>query len=297
MKERTKCENCAKITSWIGLISGVFLASFKIFVGFLGQSRALIASGMCNLSDISSALMVLVGVRYSKKSLNKRYPYGYGKIEFIAQISMSLLMIVGNITLLLSSFFVITRRVVIIPHIIVFFTAIISAIINGLIYKFANCGAKELNSPALKAHAEHNKIDVVSSLLVAVGVLGARIGLHWADPLIAVFECIHIIRGSYVIFWEGFRGIMDTSLPEKYINIIKEHLSEINEIKSVTGIKTRQAGQRIFLDMVIQLDSGLSVIDSKIIVQKLKTLIRKQEKRFINIFVQVVPATVCDTGE
>src|SRR3989304_1621399 len=158
-KNPEKCEACARKTILLGLLANLFLAAFKLFVGFLGRSRALIGSGFCNFT----------GIKYSKKPADHRYPYGYGKIEFIAQVIMSATMILGTVALIFSSFIVIAKRILIVQHMVVFFVAILSAVINGLLYKFAHCGGKELNSPALKAHAEHNKIDVISSLLVAVG--------------------------------------------------------------------------------------------------------------------------------
>lgn len=290
MKEQKKCEACAKKTGLVGLVASIFFAAFKLSVGFWGGSRALIASGMCNLSDMSSALMIIVSTKYSRKPANKRYPYGYGKLEFIVQVGTGLFMILGNIALLLSSFIVIAKRRMIAPHMVVFFIAIVSAVVNGLIYKFASCGAKELNSPMLRSHAEHNKIDVVSSLLVSLGVLATRAGLHWADPLIAIFECVHIIHGSWIIFWDGFKGIMDTSVPESYIAMISERVSRLAEIKKVAKIKARQSGRKIFLDIVLHMDSNLSALEAKKITQRLKANLRKEDEHIENILVQVIPA-------
>ena len=290
MKDQKKCEACAKRTSLVGLAACICLAALKLFVGFVGRSRALIASGMCNLSDISSVLMVMLVVKRSRKAPTKRYPYGYGKLEFIAQIGISLLMVLGTVVLLGSSLIVITKRAIIVPHEVVFFTAIISAIVNGLIYKFASCGAKELNSPALRSHAMHNKIDVASSCLVAVGVVATRLGVHWADPAIAVFECAHVMHGSWAVFWDGFKGVMDTSVPREYIDEIGQRALEVRDVKAVNRVRARQAGQKVLLDIAIEVESGLSVLESKRITQLLRTHLRKEDRRLGTIFVQVIPA-------
>lgn len=289
-KNLAKCEACARNTSIIGLLVNFMLAAFKLFIGFLGRSRALVGSGLCNLSDVTSALVVIIGVRFSKKMPNRRYPYGYGKVEFISQVMMSLIMILGTVALVLSSFIVIAKRVIIIPHLVVFFTAIMSAIVNGLIYKFSHCGARELNSPVLKAHAEHNKIDVISSLLVAVGVIVARQGLHWVDPLIAILECLHIIFGSVIILREGLLGIMDTSLPEDYAKDIERHILKVDGVRQVDRVMARQAGRYILLDIVMRLDSNLNVLEAKAINQRIKTYLRSVDKYIRNVVIQVVPA-------
>jgi cation diffusion facilitator family transporter len=290
MKDSRKCDRCAKRTSLTGLVAGVFLAAFKFTIGVLGRSRALMASGMCNISDVSSGLIVMLSVRYSRRPGSRRYQYGYGKIEFVTQMVISMLMILGTAVLFVSSFFILAKRIIVIPHMVVFFVAIISAIVNGLIYKFASCGSKELNSPALKSHAEHNKIDVASSLLVAVGVIVTRMGIHWADPVIAIFECAHVIQGSWIIFWDGIKGLMDTSVSPEHIENIRDMVCEIDDIKSVGRVIARQSGPKIFLNISIGVDPELSTLDCKRIIQSLKAHLRANDRHLGDILVQVAPA-------
>lgn len=285
-----KCTRCSKITSLIGIAAGIFLAMFKLFIGFAGRSRALIASGMCNIGDVSSAIAVLIGIKYSNKPHNNRYQYGYGKVEFVVQIAISASMFIGTIILVASSFLVIFKKSSAVPGMVVFFAAIASAIANGLIYKYAKCGAKQLNSPAIMAHARHNKIDVIGSLLVALGVLGARIGLHWADPLVAIFECFEIVHGSWVIFWIGIKGLLDTSVPAEYKESISKRVLEVEKILRVSMIRARQSGRSILLDIAIEIDSEASVLMSKKIVQSLRAHLRKNDRHLGSISVQVMPA-------
>src|SRR5450631_1541266 len=121
MKNLKECESCmGKTIAW-GLLANTFLAAFKLFVGFMGRSRALIGSGLCNLSDVTSSIAVIIGVRYTKKPANSRYPYGYGKVEFITQVLISCFMILGTLALIYSSFITIAKRVFVVPHMVVFF--------------------------------------------------------------------------------------------------------------------------------------------------------------------------------
>ena len=288
-KDLKKCESCMTKTIAWGLIANTFLAAFKLFVGFLGRSRALIGSGLCNLSDVTSSIAVIIGVRYSKKPANSMYPYGYGKVEFITQVLISCFMILGTLALIYSSFITIAKRVFIVPHMVVFFVAILSAIINGLLYKFSHCGGKELNSPVLRAHAEHNKIDVISSLLVAIGVLVARKGMHWVDPAIAIFECAHVIHASVVILLEGLKGTMDTNMPESFREEIKNYILSVEGVSNVNAVRARQTGRHIVLDVILQLDPDLNVLQAKMINQKIKTLLRGVNKYIGHVALQVVP--------
>ncbi|MBF0489287.1 MAG: cation transporter [Candidatus Omnitrophica bacterium] len=289
VKNLKKCESCMNRTIAWGLIANLFLAGFKLFVGFLGRSRALIGSGLCNLSDTTSSIAVIIGVKYSKKPADSRYPYGYGKVEFITQILISCFMIIGTLALIFSSFIILAKRVFVVPHMVVFFVALLSALINALLYKFSHCGATELNSPVLKAHAEHNKIDVISSLLVAIAVLAARKGMHWVDPAVAIFESVHVIHASVVILLEGLKGSMDRNMDEEFRDQIKEHILKVDGVKNVNDVKARQTGRAIILDIVLQLDPNISVLQAKMINQKIKSLLRGVNKYIGHIALQVVP--------
>ncbi|MBF0521953.1 MAG: cation transporter [Candidatus Omnitrophica bacterium] len=289
VKTLAKCKSCTTKTIAWGLVANLFLATFKIFVGFLGRSRALLGSGLCNLSDVTSSIAVIIGVRYANRGPNERYPYGYGKVEFIVQVIISCFMILGTLALIFSSFIVLAKRILVVQHTVVFFVAILSAIVNGLLFKFAHCGAKELNSPVLKAHAEHNKIDVISSLLVAIGVIVTRAGIHWIDPVIAIFECLDVIRGSLVILHEGVKGVMDTNMPEKYTEGIKERILEVEGVHKVNNVRARQAGRYIILDVVLQLDPSITVLESKKINQTIKSLLRSENRYVGHVALQIVP--------
>ena len=289
MKDPKKCESCAKKVLIVSVLVNLALAVFKLVVGFMGRSRALIGSGLCNLSDFSTSIAAAIGVKYAKKPANKQYPYGYGKVEFIVQVSIGILMVLGTVALILSSFVVMAKRIFVVPHVIVFFVAMMSALVNGLIHKFAHCSAKELNSPVLKAHAEHNKIDVISSLMVAVTIPAARMGLHWIDPLVAIFEAVHVLWGSWFIFWEGLKGAMDSSLAKGYNDNIVESCLEVRGVEKVSKVRSRQLGRKVFLDIVIHADPSLSVLDSQRIAGELKAHLRAEDRHIGKILVQVVP--------
>ncbi|MBF0123280.1 MAG: cation transporter [Candidatus Omnitrophica bacterium] len=289
-KNLAKCESCARKTILAGIVANLFLAAFKLFVGFMGRSRALIGSGLCNLSDVFSSIVVIIGVKYSKKAADGRYPYGYGKIEFVAQVVMSVFMILGTLALILSSFIVIAKRIFIIQHVVVFFVAILSAVISAFIYKFSHCGGEELNSPSLKAHAEHNKIDVISSLLVAIGVVVTHMGLHWVDPVIAIFEAAHVLHASVGILQNGLKGMVDRNLPEEYLSKIRDLVLSVKGIHSVRKIRARQTGRQIVLDLSMQIDPNISVLEAKRINQTVRAFLRSEDKHIGHISIEDVPA-------
>jgi len=76
----------------------------------------------------------------------------------------------------------------------------------------------------LEAHAEHNKIDVVSSLLVAVAVIFARKACIGGILSIAIFECLHVMHGSGIILGRASKALWIRGMSEDTREDQRPHL-------------------------------------------------------------------------
>ena len=85
-------------TSVIGIIANVFLAGFKAAVGLLSQSIAVVLDAVNNLSDALSSLITIVGTHLSQKAPDKKHPLGYGRIEYLSAVVISVIVLYAGIT-------------------------------------------------------------------------------------------------------------------------------------------------------------------------------------------------------
>ena len=74
-------EDYGKLAGVVGIISNVFLCSFKIGVGIIFNSISILADGVNNLADASASLVTLIGFRLAGKEPDKEHPYGHGRME------------------------------------------------------------------------------------------------------------------------------------------------------------------------------------------------------------------------
>lgn len=117
-----------------------------------------------------------------------------------------------------------------------------------------------------------------------------RFGLHWIDPAIAIFECAHVLHASFGILKDGLKGIMDTNLPDNYLENIKNLVLGVKGIRKVSQVRARQTGRKIVLDITMQLDPNISVLEAKAINQSVRAFLRSEDRYIGNIAIQVVPA-------
>ncbi|MCR5830304.1 MAG: cation diffusion facilitator family transporter [Lachnospiraceae bacterium] len=91
-------EKYGVFASVVGVVCNVFLSVSKIILGALVGSVAIVADGFNNLSDASSAVVSLVGIKLSSKPADKEHPFGHGRYEYIAALVVAFLILEVAIT-------------------------------------------------------------------------------------------------------------------------------------------------------------------------------------------------------
>ena len=85
-------------TSVIGIIANVLLAAFKAAVGLASNSIAIVMDAVNNISDAASSVITIVGTKLAGKEADKKHPFGYGRIEYLSAMIISLLVLYAGIT-------------------------------------------------------------------------------------------------------------------------------------------------------------------------------------------------------
>ena len=97
-------------TGVIGIFANVFLAGFKAIIGFISGSIAVTMDAVNNLSDALSSVITIVSTKLAGKAPDKKHPYGYGRIEYLSAVTISVIVLYAGITALVESVKKIFRR-------------------------------------------------------------------------------------------------------------------------------------------------------------------------------------------
>lgn len=278
MSSNDKCTKCALKMSWIGLWDSLLLALFKGVIGLVTRSHALMASALYSFHDVISGAAVLVGLNVSVREPDDEHPYGHGNAEYIVSAFTSILIIGATIFLMVESSKIIFSGRHVTVHWAALGAALLSAIMNEAIYRYNTCAASQINSPAMLTHAKHHRADAISSLAVAIAIVMNRMGLLWADPLVAVFEAVHLIVLSVEILYHGGSGLMDKAIAESDVSLIREVAGSVNHVKAIQNIKTRQIGRNIWVDLYVHLSASKTVSESHEISERIREGLMRRMK-------------------
>lgn len=187
-------------TSVVGIIANVVLAAIKAIVGLASNSIAIILDAVNNISDAGSSLITIVGTKLAAKDPDKEHPFGYGRVEYLSAMIISVIVLYAGITSLVEAIKKIMNPVIptyTTPSLIIVAVAVVVKIILGSYVK--NVGLK-VNSDSLVNSEEEAKLDsIVSASTLVAAAIFIFFGLSLEAYLGAIISVIIIKSGIDMI--------------------------------------------------------------------------------------------------
>lgn len=270
------------------IIGNFILAFIKILIGFIARSTAMVADGMHSLSDVVTTIGVIIGLKLSHKEADKTHPYGHEKIESITSLFLATVLFLVAISIGYSGIIKIINHSYVTPGFSAIIAAITSIIVKELMYWYTIKYANKINSPSLKADAWHHRSDALSSVGALIGILGARIGYPFLDPLVAIIIALVIIKVAFDICKQSIAQLIDEAASEEDVQAIIDKINSIDEIYEIKNLKTRQHSNKLYVDVDISVDATLTVEEGHNIASHVHNLI-EEDSRIKHCMVHVNP--------
>ncbi len=245
----------------VGAIANLLLSIFKFAGGILGNSVALVADAIHSLSDLVTDVIVLFTHRIGKMPQDKDHPYGHGRAETIGATIIGLFIIATGIGVIHEVWQSINEGFGKTPGLLAVIAATLSILINEGLYHYTLRVGKTTQSPSLVANAWHHRTDAISSAAALIGIIGAKQGFPFMDPLAGVVVGCMIVKVGIDITRQGVRDLMDTALSDEHTQKIHTILSEIPEVLHFHDLRSRAIGGEFLIDVHILVDPEMTVTE------------------------------------
>jgi len=287
-KQESSNRKIRRITN-VGIVLNLLLSVFKVAVGILGNSIALVADGIHSLSDTATDIIVLIGVYFGSKKADLNHPYGHGKIETFSAIGIALVLVFVGVGMIYKASVNITNFEFIRPGGCVLIVAVISVISKEWLYRATKKIAVTTHSPALYANAWHHRSDALSSIAVVAGFILMTVGFKYGDRIAAMVVGYMIVRVGGRMIFSGFQELIECTVDEETVDLIKNIINNDSSVRQWHKLRTRMVGREVFLDLHILVDPELSIADAHEISENLERTLEEQIKRPVNITVHIEP--------
>lgn len=292
-------EAIAVRVSIVSIIGNTVLSLLKILAGILAHSGAMISDAVHSASDVFSSVIVIIGVKISAKASDKEHPYGHERFECVAAIILAVILLVTALFIGHTALEHITGGSLSrlpIPGFSALLAAILSIAAKEAMYWYTRFYAVGLDSGALMADAWHHRSDALSSVGAFIGIAGARMGYPVLDSIASLTICVFILKAALDVFRDAIRKMVDHSCDEKMEKSLLCCAAAQSGVLGVDALHTRIFGSRIYVDIEIRADGGITLTESHAIAVKLHNAIEAQFPKVKHILVSVNPASLDEAG-
>lgn len=286
----TQAREVRRITLW-GLALNLALALLKFVFGVVGASQALVADAVHSLSDSATDVAVLIGAPYWSAPADADHPYGHQRIETMITAVIGVLLGAVGVGLIYRTLATMQAPHDIPPGWTAFAVACISIVAKEALYRWTFRVGKRIKSSAVMANAWHHRSDGMSSVPVALAVLGTRLRPDWSflDHLGALVVSVLILQVAWKIVWPALNQLADAGASEQERVKLRGLVVNIEGVRAVHAFRTRRLGFGLQVDLHVLVDPLLSVRAGHDIARDVKQKLREEGPDILDVLVHVEP--------
>ena len=274
-----------------GIGLNAVLALLKFAGGIFGHTYALIADGAESLLDILSSILVWAGFRVASRPPDANHPYGHGKAEPLAALSVA-------VFIFFAAGWIGWHAVheIITPHRGPHWATLplLAGIVGAKIWfsRRMRTAGEETGSTALGAEALHHYSDAVTSGAAFIGIAIAVLGgpaYAAADDWAALVACAVIAANGVAMSGQALRDVMDTAVPEAFENEVRSLARAVAGVRALDKCRVRKSGLSHLVDIHVRVDGDLTVRQGHDIAHAVQDALLASDLHVTDVSVHIEP--------
>ena len=283
----TNTEKVRKVLLLI-LIANIAVALLKLFMGYMIKSNSLVADGYHSMTDGVSNVVGLIGIYIAMRPIDRNHPYGHKKFENMTGLFIGVILFLFSINIAKDAVYAINNPAV--PQISMESLAAIVAtlLVNIFVTLYESKKGRELDSDILLADAAHTKSDIFVTIGVLVTLVAIKMGAPPViDPVISIVVVVFIWGAAISILKRTSAALVDSAAVE--VEHIKKVTMEFPEVITVHKIRSRRAGNDIYVDMHIHVDGNMTIEKAHTLSHAIEDRLKKEIHNDMQVIIHTEP--------
>jgi cation diffusion facilitator family transporter len=193
-------------------VSAIGLAAtglVEMAIAVLTGSVGLLGDALHNLSDVSTSMVLFIGLRVSRRPASASHPYGYERAEDIAGLGVASVIWASALLAGLLSVHKLTEHAHTTHVGFGMAAAVVGIVGNQVVARYKSTVGGRIHSATLVADARHSWLDAISSAGALLGLVGVALGFGWADGVAGLIVTAFIVHVGYQVTTELVGHLMD----------------------------------------------------------------------------------------
>ena len=272
----------------IGIITNIILSISKIIIGIVSGSLAISADGINNLSDAASSIVTLVGFKIASKPADEDHPYGHARVEYVAGLIVSFVILFIGVSLGKSSI-----EKIINPSDITFSYTLVIVLVLSILMKLwqgyvYNTLHKKIDSVALKASAKDSFNDCISTVAVLLSVIIFKLFEINLDGYFGILVSLFILKAGIEIVKDTINPLIGEK-PDPVL--IKNIVDDVLAFEGVLGVHDVMfhlyGANKVFTSLHAEVSAESNILESHDLIDNIEMAI--SEKYNIEIVIHMDP--------
>ena len=240
------------------ITASALLTLGKLAAGLFSGSLALMSEAGHGLLDTGATILTYFAIRASGKPADEEHHYGHGKVEAVAALAETGLLIVLAAYVMAEAI----RRIF--GHAAepidaswpVFAVLVISIVVDLVRWRSLTTIAEQTKSDALAADALHFSSDLVASVCVLLGLAASRFGYQQGDALAAIGVSVFIAIAGYRQGRRTIDTLVDAA-PKGLADLIRTSAGAVTGVVNVESVRLRPAGPKVLGEVGIMVPRSM----------------------------------------
>ena len=260
-----------KTASLVGIAVNVLLFAVKLTAGILLHSTAVTADAANNLSDAGSSVITLIGIRMSEKPADAEHPFGHGRVEYIAALAVSFLIMEIGLTFLKESVGKILHPSPTVWSLAMVVLLLISVAVKIGLYFFDKAAALRTESQSLKNAAKDSLFDALITSVTIVSVLAEHYTGFRVDGFFGVAVSIVVIIAGISIIRETVSPLIGGDPDPELAARIREIVCSEKDVSGAHDLIIHNYGHRLdFATIHIEVPRTFSVEEAHLLADQIE---------------------------
>lgn len=266
----------AQLQGWISIIGNLLLFGYKLWVGIMVGSMAIVADAWHTLSDSLSSVILLIGVKIAGRPADKKHPFGHGRAELVTALVIGIMLLVVAFEFGMAGIGKLCHPQVTVYGKMGVIAMLVSIAVKEAMAQYAFRAARKSGLQSLKADGWHHRSDAISSIILLAGML---FGGSWPymDGLLTLTVALIIAYAAFGVIREVWDQILGTEIsPELEKRVIGISRDIMDGDVCAHHFHLHQYGIHSELSFHVRMQGDLPLSEAHECAQKIESAIERE---------------------
>lgn len=248
------------VGGYLSILVNLVLFAVKLVLGLMAGSIALVADAAHTASDSITSAVVILAAYHARRPPDREHPWGHGRSEAVGTVVIAVLLGVIGVELGKESVLRLASPEPLSAPWWIIAVVLATAVAKEWLARYAQRLGERSGNRALMADVWHHRSDVWATVLVALGMVGARYGFVWLDGAAGLLVSLLILWVALRIARESVDTLLGSAPSPQEVAAVKLQAAEVEGVIGVHDVVIHRYGARVFISLHIETSSELDAL-------------------------------------